>query len=66
MTSYFLGIDAGGSHCCARLTDATGKVLGTGETGPANARIGIEKLRTVLMEACDMALGRAARRVFLL
>lgn len=59
MTPYFLGIDAGGSHCRSRLTDITGKVLGTGETGPANARIGIEKLRAVLMEACDMALGRA-------
>ena len=59
MTSYFLGIDAGGSHCRARLTDAAGNVLGTGDTGPANARIGIEKLRAALMEACDAALTQA-------
>ena len=59
MTSYFLGIDAGGSHCRARLTNAAGAVLGTGDTGPANARIGIEKLRAVLMEACDAALTQA-------
>jgi glucosamine kinase len=59
MTPYFLGIDAGGSHCRARLTDAAGTVLGAGDTGPANARIGIEKLRVVLMEACDAALSQA-------
>ena len=59
MTSYYLGIDAGGSHCRARLTDAAGAVLGTSDTGPANARIGIEKLRAALMEACDAALARA-------
>src|SRR3954471_1811686 len=55
----YLGIDAGGSHCRARLTDRTGKILGAGETGPANARIGIDKLRAVLMEACERAFAQA-------
>jgi glucosamine kinase len=59
MTDLYLGVDAGGSHCRARLADARGKVLGTGEAGPANARIGMEKLRATLMETCDQALLQA-------
>ncbi|MCA0201735.1 MAG: ATPase [Proteobacteria bacterium] len=58
----YLGVDAGGSHCRARLTDAVGKVLGTGEAGPANARVGMEKLRATLMESCDQALAHAGLR----
>ncbi|MEG3125314.1 BadF/BadG/BcrA/BcrD ATPase family protein [Sphingomonas sp. GB1N7] len=52
---YYLGIDAGGSHCRARLVDAAGRVIGTGATGPANARIGVDALRAVL----DVAIGAA-------
>src|SRR3954470_1198740 len=55
----YLGIDAGGSHCRARLTDRAGKILGAGETGPANARIGLDRLRAVLMEACERAFAQA-------
>ena len=42
--SYFLGIDAGGSNCRARLIAADGTVIGTGQGGTANARIGLEPL----------------------
>lgn len=56
---YFLGIDAGGSHCRARLVDAAGRVIGTGQTGPANARIGIDLLYAALREACDLAIADA-------
>lgn len=59
MSEYFLGVDAGGSHCRARLADRDGRVLGAGESGPANARIGIEKLRATLMEACTQAFSQA-------
>ncbi len=59
MIDFYLGVDAGGSHCRARLTDVAGKVLGSGESGPANARIGLDKLRATLMEACDLALTQA-------
>ena len=59
MIELYLGVDAGGSHCRARLTDASGKILGTGEAGPANARIGMEKLRATLLEAFDQALSRS-------
>lgn len=53
--TYYLGIDAGGSHCRSRLVDAQGAVLGIGETGPANARIGMDKLYEVLLEVTRQA-----------
>ena len=65
---YLLGIDAGGSHSRARLTDLEGAVLGEARAGAANACIGAEKLRAVLLsvtrdviaaaglDASDMAL----------
>jgi glucosamine kinase len=57
--AYFLGIDAGGSHCRSRLVDANGVIQGTGESGPANTRIGIEKLHAVLREVSAQAIGAA-------
>ncbi|MGK6321399.1 BadF/BadG/BcrA/BcrD ATPase family protein [Sphingomonas sp. DT-204] len=57
--AYFLGIDAGGSHCRSRLIDASGTILGTGETGPANARIGMERLQATLMDAAGQAIAMA-------
>lgn len=59
MIDLYIGVDAGGSHCRARLADGTGRVLGTGEAGPANARIGMDKLRATLMETCERALIQA-------
>jgi len=46
---YFLGVDAGGSHSKARLTDLDGAILGEAKAGVANARIGLENLHAVLM-----------------
>jgi len=57
--TYFLGIDAGGSHCRARLVDASGRVIGTGQAGPANARIGIEPLYRTLLQSADQAVAAA-------
>ncbi|KAB7647939.1 BadF/BadG/BcrA/BcrD ATPase family protein [Polymorphobacter fuscus] len=57
--SYFLGIDAGGSNCRARLIDADGVVIGTGQGGPANARIGIEPLHAALRDVADQAVAAA-------
>ncbi|MDF2384404.1 hypothetical protein JMG10_23230 [Nostoc ellipsosporum NOK] len=54
--AYFLGIDAGGSHCRSRLTDERGTILGTGESGPANTRIGIERLHAVLRDVAGQAI----------
>lgn len=41
--SFYLGIDAGGTQTRARLVSAAGEVLGNGEGGPANIRIGLEQ-----------------------
>jgi glucosamine kinase len=59
MTALYLGIDAGGSHCRARLTDAVGTILGTGQSGPANTRIGIEPLHKILLDTCLQATSAA-------
>lgn len=57
--AYYLGIDAGGSHCRSRLIDAQGRVIGAGKTGPANARVGLEKLHATLRDAVDQAIAEA-------
>jgi glucosamine kinase len=56
---YFLGIDAGGSNCRARLVDRAGTVVGTGKTGPANTRIGIDALFATLEDVAGMAIAEA-------
>lgn len=56
---YYLGIDAGGSHCRSRLIDAAGAVIGTGTTGPANARIGLEALHATLLDVTGQAIAQA-------
>lgn len=56
---YFLGVDAGGSHCRSRLTDQYGHVLGSATIGAANARIGIANLWPVLMTVTELACQQA-------
>lgn len=57
--NWYLGIDAGGSHCRSRLVDAEGVVVGTGETGPANARIGMARLHAALLDTANQAITAA-------
>ena len=57
--SYYLGIDAGGTNCRARLADAWGKVLGSGDSGPANTGLGFEALTATLIEAAGRAFSDA-------
>ena len=57
--SYFLGVDAGGSNCRARLIAADGTVIGTGQGGTANARIGLEPLYATLRAVSDQAIAEA-------
>jgi glucosamine kinase len=59
MTTYYLGVDAGGSHCRARVTNEAGDILGSGHGGPANARIGLESLYARLMDTCLQATHEA-------
>src|SRR5215831_41165 len=55
----FLGIDAGGTHCRARLVDAKGKVVGSGRSGPANLTIGIGTAYRSIMAASTAAFTAA-------
>jgi glucosamine kinase len=56
---YYLGIDGGGTGCRARVTDAEGRVLGEGRSGPATLRLGAEAAWSALMAAADGALAEA-------
>jgi glucosamine kinase len=56
---YYLGIDGGGTRCRARLTDAAGSVLGEGQGGPTNIRLGLDLIWGHLLEAIDEALSGA-------
>ncbi len=58
--TFYLGIDAGGSNCRSRLIDTNGTIIGTGQTGPANARIGVDMLYATLRDAADQAIAAAA------
>jgi glucosamine kinase len=59
MEPLFLGIDAGGTHCRARLVDAAGNVLGSGLAGPANLTWGIDKAHRAIMAASAEAFAEA-------
>jgi glucosamine kinase len=56
---FRLGIDGGGTSCRARLTDLQGKVLGEGESGPANLGLGIESACEAVLQSARMALHEA-------
>jgi glucosamine kinase len=56
---YYLGIDAGGTHTRARLVTAEGQVIGAGEAGPANTRIGLPEALGAVQDAYLQALGEA-------
>lgn len=57
--AFYLGIDAGGSNCRARLADAAGHVLGYGGCGPANTGLGMEALVETLLQAAREAFETA-------
>lgn len=55
----YLGIDAGGTGCRARLADSEGRVLGEGTGGPGTARLGVEHAFEAMMAATRKAWGAA-------
>ncbi len=56
---FFLGVDAGGSHCRAQLETAAGQVIGCGLAGPANvANLGQQALANI-ERAIEAALADA-------
>lgn len=59
MARYFMGFDAGGSKCRARLIDAEGNRLGQAEGGPANTHLGVETVYRRLLEVGDEAMALA-------
>ncbi|MFC6635691.1 BadF/BadG/BcrA/BcrD ATPase family protein [Microbulbifer taiwanensis] len=56
---YFLGIDAGGSRCRARLESADGSLLGRGFGGPANPCYGLDLAMRSIEKAAAAALADA-------
>lgn len=57
--TFYLGVDAGGSNCRSRLISATGAVIGSAAIGPANARVGLDKLYEALREVTQRAISAA-------
>ena len=51
----FLGVDAGGTKTVALLSDATGRIVGSGRSGPCNIYDAVPKA----LEALDSAVGQA-------
>lgn len=58
-TRLYLGIDGGGSGCRARLADDSFRVLGEGQAGPANLRLGPAAVWDAVHAAADAAIGAA-------
>lgn len=54
----FIGVDGGATKCLARLRDSSGRRLGEGTGGPANARAGAAAFAEV-MRACMAAIAEA-------
>lgn len=58
-TGWFIGLDGGGTGTRAQLRDAGGALLGTGQGGPGNIRLGLDVAWTNLDAAIDGALAQA-------
>ena len=54
--ALFLGIDGGGTGCRAAICDATGRILGRGNAGPANVNTDTQTTRANVMIAAVQAL----------
>ncbi|ESQ82506.1 hypothetical protein AEAC466_16710 [Asticcacaulis sp. AC466] len=52
----YLGVDGGGTRSRARLQDSDGKILGEGQSGPANIRLGLDLAWNNILAAIDVAL----------
>ena len=60
MTDYFVGVDAGGTHCRASLYDGAEKVIGTGLAGPANVFSHFTEAMQQIHLAVDLAVRSAS------
>lgn len=59
LSQLFAGVDAGGSHCRLRLEDATGQLLATAQTGPANLGLGRQRVQQEIMQGVHLLLQQA-------
>lgn len=57
--TLYLGVDGGGTRCRARLRNQSGRLLGSGEAGPANVRLGFEQARAQVVACTQAALQQA-------
>jgi glucosamine kinase len=55
-SSYFLGIDGGGTKCRAIIQNAEGKTLGQGQSGTANPVYGTEEAQQSIVQAAKAAI----------
>lgn len=61
MTSFYLGVDAGGTKTHAAVMSATGQIIGVGVAGTGNwERVGLTAAVRELFQAIDEALADAA------
>jgi len=54
-----LGVDGGGTRCRARLALRSGDILGEGEAGPANLRLGFLEAFAAVLDAAGQCLAAA-------
>jgi glucosamine kinase len=55
--TLYIGVDGGGTHCRARIRDAAGRLIGEGQGGPANARLGAATAMGSVVQAAQAAAG---------
>lgn len=58
-SEIYVGIDGGGTKCCARIYSASGEILGLGIGGPANAYQSAEQAKESIIGATQQALNEA-------
>lgn len=58
MTTYYVGIDGGGTSCRARIRDEDGQLIGEAKSGSANILLGVE----VAMQSIINAIAEAAKQ----
>jgi len=59
-SELFLGIDGGGTKCCALIVNAQGETLGKGLGGSANAYQNLHQTQLSIIDATTMALQNAS------
>ena len=55
MTTYYVGIDGGGTSCRARIREASGRLIGEAKSGSANILLGVEVAMSSIIDAVTQA-----------